>query len=127
MPQRSKQMNNENPRIEWSQKSGKDCLRFVFEEKLTAKEAEDAIGEWRKAFLSKGDKSIILIWDCRKMKRYDNDAKAKWTDAMKDMRSQIDSIWLISASAIIRLAASAMGMVSSLDIKAIRSESQIVI
>lgn len=121
------QMKNSNPRIEWDQKSGKECLRFTFGEKLTVNEAEVAIVEWRKAFQSKMDKSIILIWDCREMKRYDNDAKVKWTDALKDMKSQIDSIWLISDSAIIRLAASLMGMVSSLKIKAIRAEAEIVI
>ena len=119
-------MNNENPRIEWSQKSGNECLKFVFGEQLTLKEAEVAIVEWRKAFQSKMDKSIIIIWDCRKMKGYDGEAKTKWTDALKDMKAQIASIWLISDSAIIRLAASVMGLVSSLNIKAISSESEIV-
>lgn len=124
---REKKMNDENPKIEWSQKSGKECLRFVFGERLTLKEAEVAIVEWRKAFQSKADKSIILIWDCKKMKGYDNEAKAKWTEALKDMKSQIDSIWLISDSALIRLGATVMGMFSSLEIKAIKSESEIVI
>ena len=120
-------MNNENPRIEWSQISGKECLRFIFGERLTVKEAEVAISEWRKAFQSRIDKSIILIWDCNKMKEYDSDARVKWTEALKEMKSQIDSIWLISESQIIRMGASVMGFFTSLEIKAISSEAEIAV
>jgi hypothetical protein len=120
-------MKNQNPRIEWSQISGKECLRFIFGERLTVNEAEVAIEEWRKAFQSKIDKAIILIWDCNKMRGYDSDARVKWTVALKEMKSQIDSIWLISDSQVIRIGASVMGFFSNLDIKPISAESEIVI
>jgi len=120
-------MKNENPRIEWYEKSGKQCLKFTFAEMLTTQEAEAAIVEWRKAFQSKMDTSIILIWDCRKMKGYDSDARAQWTDALKEMKSQIDTIWLISASSYIKIGASVMGFFSSMDIKPIGCESEIVV
>lgn len=116
---------NENPKIEWSLNSGKECLKFTFGEKLTTKEAEVAIEEWREAFKSKMNRSIILIWDCRKMKKYDGEAKDKWTDALKEMKSQIDSIWLISDSPFIRMAGSVMGMVSSLNVRSIKSEDEL--
>ena len=120
-------MKSGNPTIEWSLKSGRQCLRFIFGERLTVKEAEVAIGEWREAFQSKMDTSIILIWDCRKMNGYDSAARAKWTEALKEMKSQIDTIWLITDVAIIKMGASVMGMFSSLHIKTVSSESEIVI
>jgi len=120
-------MKSDTPRIEWSEKSSKQCLQFTFGQALSEREAKIAIAEWKAAFRSKTNDSIILIWDCRKMKGYESPARAKWTDALKEMKSQIATIWLISDSAIIRMGASVMGMVSSLNIKSINSESEIVI
>ena len=120
-------MKSENPRIEWSEKSEKQCLRFTFGEKLTAKEAEVAIAEWREAFQSKKDEPIILIWDCRKMKGYESAARTKWTEALKELKPQIDTIWLISDSTLIRMGASVMGMLSSINIQAVSPESEIAI
>lgn len=120
-------MKSENPRIEWSEKSGRQCLKFTFGERLTAKDAEVAVEEWREAFRSKTEESIILIWDCRKMKGYESDARAKWTNALKEMKPRIDTIWLISDSTLIRMGASVMSMLSSLNIKPISSENEIAI
>jgi len=118
-------MTNKNPRIEWTKISGKQCLKFIFGEKLTTQEAEVAIAEWRKAFQSRMDTSVILIWDCRKMTGYDKDARAQWINALKEMKSQIDTIWLISASAFIRTGASVMGFFANMQIKPISCESEI--
>ena len=120
-------MENGNPRIVWSKYSGKQCLKFTFLEKLTTQEAEVAIAEWRKAFQSKMGTSIVLIWDCRKMRSYDKDARVQWIDALKEMNSQIDSIWLISASSFIKTGAAVMSFFSSLRIKPISCESEIVV
>jgi hypothetical protein len=116
-----------NPRIEWSEKSGKRCLRFTFGESLTEREAEFAIMEWKRAFQSTEDESIVLIWDCTEMKEYDKEARVKWTGALDEMKSQIDTIWLISSSSIIRMGATIMSMFSSLKLKAVSSESKIEI
>jgi hypothetical protein len=63
-------MGIKNPIIEWSETSGKPCLKFTFEENLSENEAEVAIVEWKRHFKEKADKPIVLIWDCRKMIRY---------------------------------------------------------
>jgi hypothetical protein len=117
----------ENTTIEWIQKSGKDCLKFNFGEILTSSEAEIVIEHWRHAFLFKKGKSIVLIWDCTCMKKYESEARAKWIEALNEMKPQVETIWLISDSPIIRLGASVMGMFSSLAIKSVKSESEIVI
>ena len=116
-----------NPQIEWCQKSGQECLRFCFGERLTEKEADIAITVWKDAFQSKRDKSVTLIWDCKNMKGYETGARDKWTKALKEMKGQIASIWLISDSAIIRMGASVMGLLSALKIRPISSESDIAI
>ena len=96
-----------------------------FGEKLTANEARVAIEEWREAFASKIGQSVILIWDCRKMKGYESEARTIWTGALKEMKSQIATIWLISDSTIIKMGASVMGMLCSIKIKAVSSENDI--
>lgn len=118
-------MKSENPRIDWAAVSARQCLRFTFGERLTTREAELAIAEWREAFLSKKDEAIILIWDCRKMKGYDSAARSIWTDALKEMKPQIDTIWLITDSTVVRMGAYVMGMLTSLNIKVVASETEI--
>ena len=118
-------MSSENPRIERCQKSGKECLRFVFGERLTAVDAEAAVGEWRKIFQLENGAPRVLIWDCREMKGYDSAARIQWTAALKELKRQIESIWLITDSSVIKMGASVMGMVSSIDIKVIRAENEI--
>ena len=61
------------------------------------------------------------------MKGYDSDARVKWQSALKEMNTQIDSIWLISDSSIIKMGATMMGLFSSLNVKVIKSESEIVV
>lgn len=124
---RSEQMESEKVKIEWVQKLSKTCLKFVFGERLTSKEAERAIIKWRTEFQSKPDKSINIIWDCRRMKGYDSEAREKWTYALKEMKSQIDTIWLITESSIIKMGASLMSLFSTLDIKVVSSENKIAI
>lgn len=120
-------MKSENPKIEWIQKSGKQCLRFTFGERLATKEAETAIIEWREAFERSINNPITLIWDCRNMKGYDSNARTKWTDALKEMKSNIDTIWLITESSMIKMGASVMNMFVSLNIKIVSNESEIII
>jgi hypothetical protein len=120
-------MKSENPELEWFRKTNKNCLKFTFKETLTIRDAEIAIGEWRKIFRVMENEPIVLIWDCRKMKGYESAVRTKWTEALKEMKSGIDTIWLISESAMVRMGASIMGMVTSLKIKTAVSEADIVI
>jgi hypothetical protein len=106
--------------------SRKTMLAVSFGERLKEKDAEAAIVDWRESFQSREDTKIALIWDCRRMKGYETGARLKRTNALKRMKSQIDTIWLISDSSLIRMGASVMAMVTSLKIKPISSESEIV-
>ena len=113
--------------IEWVTKSNKQWLKFTFKGALTIKDVEAAIVEWKEAFRSVGDGSINLIWDCRDMHGYDSAARIKWTDALKEMKPRIDKIWLVSGSSLIRMGASVIGLLTSINIKAVESEDKIII
>lgn len=45
---------------------------------------------------------------------------------MKELKDQIDQVWVISESKLIRGGAAIMGMLTSLSIKAVNSEEQII-
>jgi hypothetical protein len=118
-------MSNKNPLIEWTETSGKECLKFTFEENLTEADAVEAITEWKRCFSEKTDKPLVLIWDCRKMRRYDTAARDRWTEALKEMRKDIESIWLITDNLFIRFGAFIMGTICAIKINVIHSEDEI--
>jgi hypothetical protein len=120
-------MISDNPIIEWCKKAEKHCLKFIFKEGLTEQDADAAIARWRQNIQTAEEKSIVLIWDCRKMKGYDSAARVKWTEALKQFKSRIETIWLISESPIVRMGASVMGLALSVKIKAIKSETDIAV
>ena len=118
-------MSNRNPIIEWSGTCGKECLKFTFGENLTEDKAVVAISEWEKCFREKVGKPFVLIWDCRKMRRYETLARDRWTVAMKEMKKDIESIWLITDNLFIRFGAILMGRFCSIKINVINSEDKI--
>ncbi len=120
-------MESNNPKLEWLVINEKECLKFTFSDVLTEQLAIAAIDDWKKAFASKPDEKIILIWNCLNMDRYDNKARTRWQKALKEMKSQIDCVWLINESNIIRMGASIMSLFVSFEIKVAGSESEIKI
>lgn len=119
-------METVNLRIEKCDQTGENCLKFTFGEKLTEADAEPAILQWKRIFKEKKNQNFKLVWDCTNMKQYEKGARKKWTSALFELKSQINSITLISDSALIRMGASVMGMATSLNIKAISSYSEMV-
>ena len=120
------QLKSENPSVEWSNITGDQCLRFEFGEQLTELDAVNAIAEWKEAFESKPGQKVCLIWDCRKMRGYETGARTQWTAALKEMKPQIGKVWLISESTFIRMGGAVMAMFTSLEIKPVSSESEIL-
>lgn len=114
------------PMVEWYEEKGTNCLKFTFGERLTEREADFAILKWKHLFRMNKDKCINLIWDCTRMKHYESGARQKWTNTLFELKPQIGSIWLISESTLIRMGASVMGMATSLQIKAVTSEAEVI-
>lgn len=115
----------DNPQIEWTNKSGKQCLRFTFSGKFTEQDAVPALEKWRQSFASKPGERIPMIWDCLNMNDYDYEARTLWQNACKEMKDQIDSIWVMTNSLLIRMGASVISVFSSLRIKVVDSEEDI--
>lgn len=115
----------ENPELEWVQKSGKNCLKFTFQESFRASEAGPAIDKWREALAAKPQERIVHIWDCLQMKDYEQQARTMWSEACKDLKDQIDVIWVITNSLIIKMGATVISVFTSLNIKVVKSENDI--
>ncbi|MBN1783106.1 hypothetical protein JW948_18365 [bacterium] len=118
-------MLHENPTIEWIEHAGRDCLKFTFHGALKSQNARGAIEKWKTAFQEKNGEKIPLIWDCHHMTGYDTDSRVEWQNTIKDLKKQIDSIWLITDSKLIRVGAQIMTVFTHMDIRVVQDESQI--
>lgn len=117
-------MSTENVNIEWVTKSGLACLKFTFGNKLTKNSAEEAIKKWKVIFSSMSDDKIVLIWDCSSLKDYEPMARVLWQKAMKQMGNQIECVYLISQSKLIRTGASLLSLFTKFALKSINSENE---
>ena len=114
-----------NPKIEWMEKSGKTCLKFTFQESFGAEDAESAIREWREALATKPQERVVHIWDCLAMKDYEQSARTMWSETCKELKDQIDTIWVITNSLLIKMGATVISVFTSLNIRVVRSENDI--
>ena len=123
----SEDMKTINPTISECIKSGKPCLKFLFKGLLQEKDALLAIEEWKAYFQSKPMEKIVLIWECQEMKGYDTASRTAWQNTLNELKPQIENIWLITTSKLIKLGAQIMSVFTSLNIKVVESEEQIVV
>ena len=117
----------ENPKIEWVNKSGRQCLKFTFTGKFNEVDVKPALDKWRQYFSSKSGEKITLIWDCLNMEDYDHEARSLWQKGCKDMKDQIEIIWVITNSLLIKMGASVVSVFTSLKLKVVGSEDEIQI
>ncbi len=115
----------DNPKMEWVQKSGKNCLKFTFQGSFTVEDAQTAIEEWREKLATGPQGRIVHIWDCMAMKDYDQQARTMWSETCKDLKDQIDIIWVITNSLLIKMGATVISVFTSLNIRVVRSETDI--
>lgn len=118
-------MSIQNPKIEWIEKSGKQCLKFTFQESFKAGDAGPAIEKWRQALAQKPGERVVHIWDCLQMKDYEQQARTMWSDACKNLKDRIDTIWVITNSMLIKMGATVISVFTSLNIKVVSSETDI--
>lgn len=115
----------ENPRMEWVQKSGKSCLKFTFQGSFGEQDAKTAIAKWRQELATRPGERIIHIWDCLAMKDYEQQARAMWSETCKELKDQIDVIWVVTNSLLIKMGATVISVFTSLNIRVVSSEEDI--
>jgi len=115
----------DNPKMEWIQKSGKNCLKFTFQESFKEQDAKIAVQKWREALASHPQERVVHIWDCLAMKDYEQQARSIWSETCKDLKGQIDTIWVITNSLLIKMGATVISVFTSLNIRVVHSEADI--
>ncbi len=116
---------NENPRVQLVEIKGNECVKFTFKGHFTEEDAKYGVGEWNDFFKSAGTEKVTVIWDAVQMTGFDNNARVVWQKAIKEFKKQIDCIWLIADSKIIRAGAKAMSLFTSFCLKAVKTEDEI--
>lgn len=111
--------------IKWVTLNSKKYLKFSFDENLSEPDAVKAIEQWKKEFSKNQNSKVSLIWDCIKMKGYDSNARVHWQNALKELKSDIENIWLVSNSQLIRVGANVISVFAGLRINAVDSEDKI--
>jgi len=112
-------------KMEWFEKLGMQYGRFHFVQKLTKKAAENAINEWKIKFTEQSTKKITMIWDCTELTDYEPMARIFWQKTLKETQNQIECVWLISDSKIIRAGASIMSLFVNFNMKVMSSEKDV--
>ena len=115
----------DNPSVEYCTNSGVKCLRFTFVNRLETTNAVIAIKKWQDFFAKHPNEKMTLIWNCLKMTGYDSNARSEWQNALKELKSQIGSIWLVTDSNFIKMGASVMSIFASYQISVVKNESEI--
>lgn len=117
----------ENLSIELYQIQNEDCIKFTFKGHFTENDALRGIEEWKSLFASSTDEKATLIWHCIDMTGFDNKARISWQQAIKDLKNQIECVWLITESKIIKAGVNLMKAFIGFNIKVIKSENEIVL
>ena len=106
--------------------SNSECLRFTFIGELKADDAETAVEEWKKLFENLGDEKLSLIWDCLQMTGFENKARVIWQQAMKELKGNIDMVWLITTSNVIKAGAKLISTFTKFKMKVVKSQEEII-
>ena len=104
-----------------------ECLKFTFKDKFKEEDAVTAVEEWRDLFASLKGEKILLIWDCLEMRGFETKARIAWQQAMKELKDQIDCVWLITNSKIIKAGAKVMSAFTKFTINVVKSENKIIL
>ena len=112
--------------VEWITLQNVTCLQVTIHGLFTNLNAMKAAAEWRKLFEAQPNKKFAVIFNCKEMRDYEPLARGTWQNAITSMKSQINSIWVISDSKIIAAGAAIMGLFTSYSIKTVDSIDKVV-
>lgn len=124
--ERSFSMENNTCLVEWYKGSKTTpCLKFTFTGKFDSRTAQNAIRDWRRLFSEKPNQKICIIWDATQMTSYEPQVRKVWQQELTRSKNQIDRVWLISGSGLIRMGASLLSAFTSISLKSVKSIHEI--
>ncbi|MDN4165552.1 hypothetical protein QWY31_08570 [Cytophagales bacterium LB-30] len=110
-----------NGSLELTEIQNRVAIVFHFEGLLTQQKAQEYVKQWHKIFLSHNKEKIIIVFNASQMSDYQPMARVVFQTAIKELKTQIDSIWVISNSKVIKAGAALMSIFSSFQIATVGS------
>lgn len=104
-----------------------ECLKFTFKGNFREEDALEGIDDWKDIFASAQGESAVIIWDCLEMTGFENNARKAWQKAIKDLKNQIECVWLITDSKVIKAGAKVMNAFTSFKLNVVKSTENIMI
>lgn len=101
--------------------NNEELLKFTFNGEFKEEDAIEGVKEWKELFASAGSEKLCIIWDCVNMTGFESKARIAWQHAIKDLKNQINCVWLITDSKIIRTGAKLMNTFTSFKLKVVKS------
>ncbi len=117
---------NKNPVVQKKEINGKQCLHFTFKETFTYDEAEDFIAGWKQHFSLKKHKKVVVVWELLEMDSYETEARTMLQQAIKDLKDNIEGIWLLTDSILIQAEAEIISFYTSFKIHLVKSEEELL-
>ena len=94
---------------------------------LTQQVALEICNEWKSITMANANTRFIVIFNAKKMAGYEPMARITFQRTISELKGQIEKIWLVTDSKVISSGAAIISMLTSIPIKAIDSESKIVV
>ncbi len=115
----------QNPEITCKDSAGVECIHFVFRGHFSEADAMVAVERWRALLVARPGKRLPHVWVCEEMTGYDGRARHLWTESMREFVHQIDDVWLVSTSPLIRLGAKLVTKFLPITLRPVWSEREI--
>jgi hypothetical protein len=107
--------------------NNKECLRINLKGIINQKSAMLTCSEWKAISDANKTKKYVIIFNAKDMTDYEPMTRTHFQNNMKELKNQIDQVWVISESTLIRSGAAIMGMLTSFPIRAVNLEDQIIV
>ena len=104
-----------NPKIAWRDMKDQRCLFLHFDGHFSADHAQQAISVIS-PMVEKTEGKITMVWECSDMAGFDTAAREDWQIFIKDIRSKIERIHLVSKKIVIRSGAMVIGIFAGIKI-----------
>jgi hypothetical protein len=112
----------ENLNITFVTQNNRSFLQFDFAGELKESVAIQGISKWREE-MSKlpAATKIDIIYNCTNMTGFETEARRNWQNAMKEFKTRLGEIWIVSDNIFILGAAKTMGLLTGFNMKVSRS------